>query len=115
MQISCLEARKCIYEYLNGSLGEQRLRDFLDHIEECPECMEELRITHMVYSGAARLDSSEKEPLDLERDFHKSIERSRTMLMGRSGLRIARYAVETAAFWGLLTSFLLFLRIYFIG
>ncbi|NWO21524.1 zf-HC2 domain-containing protein [Oribacterium sp. oral taxon 102] len=115
MQMNCLEARKCIYHYLNGDLGEEKLRSFLQHLTECPECMEELRITHMVYSGVAKLDSSTDDPLDLERDFRRSLEQSRFLLLRRTGLRITCYAVETAAFWSLLLSLLLYLRLYFIG
>ncbi|MFC2734711.1 MAG: anti-sigma factor family protein, partial [Oribacterium sp.] len=49
--MNCLEARKCMYDYLNRDLDERTLRDFLSHLEDCPECMEELKITHMVYTG----------------------------------------------------------------
>lgn len=113
--MNCLEARKYMYDYLNRNLEERKLRDFLRHLEECPDCMEELRITHMVYSGVASLDKGNEEPLNLEREFRKSLEQSRFLLFRRTGLRILKYSVETAAFWSLLISLLLYLRITLIG
>lgn len=67
--INCLLARKRIYAYLNDDLSDTELREFMEHVENCPECMEELKITHMVYTGAKSLDDAESGTLDFETSF----------------------------------------------
>ncbi len=112
--MTCLEARKCIYDYLNHNLEDERLRGFLAHLEECPDCMEELRITHMVYSGVAKLDNDD-DNLNLDREFRRTLERSRMHLLRLTGLRIARYSMDTAVFWALLFMLIMQLRRWMIG
>ncbi len=113
--MNCLEARKCMYDYLNGNLDELKLRGFLDHLEECSECMEELRITHMVYSGVAKLDDGSDDNMDLDREFRRNLEQSRFKLWKRTGLYITKYSVETAAFWSLIFILILYVRIRIFG
>ena len=47
--MNCLEARKYIYDFVQKNWEEEMVEDFLKHLHSCPECQEELRITHMVY------------------------------------------------------------------
>ena len=104
--MNCLEARKCMYDYLNRDLDERTLRDFLSHLEDCPECMEELKITHMVYTGVEKLEN-EDDDLNLDRAFRKSLEQSRFHLIRLSMLTTGRYAADTAVFWSLVLALLL--------
>ena len=64
--MTCLDARKKIYDYLNNKLTDVELKDFIDHVNGCDECMDELRITHMVYRGAAELDSDADTNLNID-------------------------------------------------
>ena len=115
MIMTCLEARKCIYAYLNNKLNDRELHDFLQHIEECPECKEELRITHMVYSGVAKLDSDTESSMNFDESFRKSLEQSKMHLFLMTVLRNIRYAIDTCAFWGIMIALALQIRIWLIG
>ena len=47
--MSCLEAQQQISRFLQKQLSDEQLELFLDHVEYCPECMEELEIHHLIY------------------------------------------------------------------
>ncbi len=109
--MSCLEARKCIYDFLNHSLDDGRMEDFLNHVEKCGDCMEELQITHMIYSGAARLDSGD-DSLDLSKEFRKTLEQARFHLIREMFWKVGRYSMDTAAFWAVLFVLIMQIRIW---
>ena len=50
--INCLLARKRIYAYLNDDLSDTELREFMEHVENCPECMEEVQNHWMMQKAA---------------------------------------------------------------
>ena len=49
--MKCKEAEKEIPSFLNDELDGRDLAEFVDHIEDCPECMEELSIQFLVAEG----------------------------------------------------------------
>ena len=83
--MTCLEARKCIYDYLNNKLSDEKLQEFMEHISECDECMEELRITHMVYSGVQKLDAVDDSNLNIDGSFRRQLMDTNTFPMTPSG------------------------------
>ncbi len=54
--MNCKEAEKTIPSFLNDELDGDDLADFLEHIEECPECKEELSIQFLVSEGLEQLE-----------------------------------------------------------
>jgi hypothetical protein len=113
--MTCLEARKRIYDYLNNRISDQELKQFLDHVENCHECMEELRITYMVYSGVAKLDSDDDSSLNIDGTFKKNLLESRFYLFRIAARKTIRIMVDTAIFWAFLITLILQLRIWFWG
>lgn len=105
--MTCLEARKNIFDYLNSSLDDHTLREFLRHIDSCPDCMEELRVTEMVYSGVRKLDEEDFQNMDFEREFRRLLEESRFHLRMVTGRHILASVVDTLAFWSLVTALVL--------
>ena len=55
--MTCKEIEKIIPSFLNDDLDTDDLREFMDHIVNCEECMEELSIQFLVLEGMARLES----------------------------------------------------------
>lgn len=113
--MTCLEARKRIYDYLNNRLSDQELKEFLNHVESCHECMEELRITHMVYSGVASLDSDDDEGLNIDGIFRKNLQESKFYLFRLATRKVIRITIDTAIFWSILVTFILQVRIWIFG
>ena len=40
--MTCREAERLVMPYINGSITDEELREFLKHIEGCEDCREEL-------------------------------------------------------------------------
>ena len=49
--MNCQEAERLVTPYIHGELDEDTLEKFLEHIETCENCQEELEIYFTVDSG----------------------------------------------------------------
>ena len=54
--MDCKEAEKKIPLFLDDELDGRELAEFVEHIEGCPECMEELSIQFLVTEGMEQLE-----------------------------------------------------------
>ena len=108
--MNCLEARKYIYDFVQGNWEEDRIEDFIRHIETCPDCKEELRVTHMIYHGFRSLEG--KEDLQVERSYQKMKEEAGHFLRLGHCFSAMRLASETLVFWSLSFSLLYFISGY---
>lgn len=54
--MNCKEAEKTIPSFLNDELDGDDLAEFVEHIEGCPECKEELSIQFLVAEGLEQLE-----------------------------------------------------------
>lgn len=67
--MTCKDADKHIQQFLDDDLDNRELADFLNHIESCPECKEELTIQFLVKVGMQRLEDGNTFNLKKELDF----------------------------------------------
>ena len=65
--MDCKEVQKNIAAFLNGDLHGKDAERFLNHIESCEECKEELSIQYLVREGTARLEGGGS--FDLSKDL----------------------------------------------
>lgn len=93
--MDCKEVQKNISCYLDGKLNTKQMMRFLDHVENCSDCMEELSIQYLVEEGTARLE--EGRGFDLNRELKKKIEDSREEIKRRRKLNMVLYAFEALA------------------
>lgn len=56
INMNCKEAEKKIPYFLQNELDERELAEFVEHIESCPECKEELSIQFLVAEGMGQLE-----------------------------------------------------------
>jgi len=54
--MNCKEAEKLIPSFLIRQLNKRELNQFLLHVEECPDCMEELTIQYLVMIGSSLIE-----------------------------------------------------------
>ena len=54
--MNCKETEKMIPLFLQDALEGKKLEEFVEHIEQCPECKEELSIQFLVAEGMERLE-----------------------------------------------------------
>lgn len=60
--MKCLEAQRLMQLFLEKKLEAPQLHDFVEHIESCPDCREELELNMAVYSTL--LNGKEKDRFD---------------------------------------------------
>ena len=54
--MNCKETEKLIPSFLVKQLNNRELNQFLLHVEQCPECMEELTIQYLVMIGSSLIE-----------------------------------------------------------
>lgn len=54
--MNCKEAEKRIPSFLQDDLDGSKLEEFVEHVENCSECKEELSIQFLVTEGLERLE-----------------------------------------------------------
>ena len=97
--MDCKEFRGLIRAFLDDSLDEFRLAEFLDHYDECEDCRDELRIQYLIYEGLERLESGDT--FDVDRDLSDMMGLQRKRLRARNAVKktaIASEIIMVAAF-----------------
>ena len=94
--MNCKEAEKMIPAFLVKQLNNRDLIRFLMHIEDCPECMEELTIQYLVMIGTSLIEEGKSFNLrralnDLLLDAWKTVQKWKILVF-------ASYIVELITF-----------------
>lgn len=90
--MNCKEVEKMIPLFLEDDLDTEDLREFLEHIEKCNECKEELSIQFLVSEGLSRLESGNA--FNLQRELKLQTENAEHNLKNRESMRFFLYALE---------------------
>ncbi|MGN0372209.1 MAG: anti-sigma factor family protein [Enterocloster sp.] len=109
--MTCREAERLVMPYINGSITDEELEEFLEHIDSCENCLEELEIYFTVDVGIRQLDEGTG-TYNIKGALETALELSRQRIHTIHLLRTARYAVNTLCFWSLLMMLILQLRIW---
>ena len=68
--MTCREAERLVMPYINGSITDEELKEFLKHIETCEDCREELEIYYTLIVGMHQVDNNQ----ELSQNFAKDLE-----------------------------------------
>lgn len=93
--MDCKEVQKNIAAFLDEELDGKSAGKFLNHIEECPECKEELSIQYLVREGMVRLE--EGGSFDLSKDLNKLVDESYKKIKNKRIAAICIYSLEFLA------------------
>ena len=103
--MKCKEAEKLIPLFLDDELEDEDLREFMDHVEKCEECKEELTIQFLVLEGVARLETGNV--FDLQKELKIRLDDADHGMKSRENMRWVLYALEGLVGVALLTLILL--------
>ncbi len=96
--MDCKQAEKIIPSFLRKDLEGRKLAQFVEHIEDCPECREELSIQFLVTEGMEKLE--EGNSFNLQEELHERMEEARKHIrinqMLKNTLRWLELAVTAA-------------------
>ena len=75
--MNCQTAESMVNRYIEHDLSVDELEDFLEHVENCPSCYDELETYFIVHAAMQQLDEKQEDTvLDfkelLEEDIRKS-------------------------------------------
>ena len=93
--MDCKEVQKNIAAFLNGDLHGKDAERFLNHIEGCEECKEELSIQYLVREGTARLEGGGS--FDLSKDLDVLIADSYLAIKKSRRAAVIIYSLEFIA------------------
>ena len=90
--MTCKEAEKLIPLFLKDELDTDDLREFMEHVDKCEECTEELSIQFLVLEGMARLEYGNV--FDLQNELKTRMEEAGHILKLRESMQWLLYALE---------------------
>ena len=103
--MTCREAERLVTPYIQDKLSGDELEAFLEHLEHCRNCQEELEIYFMVDVGLKQLDTGSGA---LQKRIAESYARVRRMWRFRK----MEYAVNTLGVMAVLVTVMLQVRIW---
>ena len=109
--MTCKEAQRLVIPYIRHQLDEETMEAFLDHIDGCEECREELEIYFTVDVGIRQLDEGTG-TYNIKGALENALALSRQRIHSLHLLKAARYAVNTLCFWSVLAVLIIQVRIW---
>lgn len=95
--MECKEAQILVKKYISGNIDEKELAAFLEHIEHCPECYEELEINYIIYSALLQLDNNPDISYNIKKMLLDEIEESQEYIKNRKSFYKLKAALFIAA------------------
>ncbi len=110
--MTCKEAENLVIPYIRHELeDDQLMEEFLDHIDSCENCKEELEIYYTVEAGIRQLDSDTGN-YNIKGDMEEDLLASRQKLYSIHMVDVARYAADTLLLISLIVMIALQCRIW---
>lgn len=89
--MNCVDTEPYIQLFVDDKLTGARLREFLNHIEACPECYEEMEINYLIKEALSRLEDGKT--FDLRTELVQKLECSKRCLRLHEKLVLFRQVV----------------------
>ena len=104
--MNCQTAESMVNRYIEHDLSVNELEDFLNHVENCPSCYDELETYFIVHAAMQQLEEeSRNATFDLRELLEEDIRKSRRYIRRRK----IRRAIAAAAFCVLIAALVIFL------
>lgn len=87
--MDCQEAQEKMMDFVRCRMEDDELEAFLEHIDTCRECYEELQIDYCVYEGIKMLDEESKDSFNIQQELDNYIRQSKDKLHRKRRFRKA--------------------------
>lgn len=81
--MNCKEVQLLLQPYIEGHLPEEKLPDFLAHIEECPKCREDLKVFYAIFTAINQLNQGDNFSDDYSFEINEKLTKDRNRLIKR--------------------------------
>ena len=95
--MNCIEARRMVTPFVDRELTDKETEQFLEHIESCSDCRDELDIYFTVYHALNSLDSGAHHEFNFKIMLEEDIREAKRGVMRRKALRAIRGIMLVAA------------------
>ena len=92
--MECSTAESMVNRYIDRSLKEEELEEFLEHVTSCSSCYDELETYFIVHEAIQQLDDEGESMMDLQHLLEQDLKKSRRICLT---WKITRWLVLTAA------------------
>lgn len=80
--MNCQTAESMVNRYIEHDLSVDELEDFLEHVENCPSCYDELETYFIVHAAMQQLDEQSRDStLDLRELLEEDIRKSKHYIL----------------------------------
>ncbi len=86
--MTCDRAQKLITPFINDELDNEELEDFINHVNTCSECYEELEVYYTLLTAMKQLDDEERISDDFKLQLSTKLERAEEKIIHK---RFSRY------------------------
>ncbi len=105
--MTCKDAEKLIPLFIKDELNYRELEQFIDHIEECSECKEEMAIQFLVTEGMVHLEDGSA--FDLSASLKSLVDSSKARIKFHKGMQCLGIGLEIAALIAIIAVILIIL------
>ena len=106
--MNCQTAESMVNRYIEHDLSVDELEDFLEHVENCPSCYDDLETYFIVHAAMQQLDEKQEDTvLDFKELLEEDIRKSRRYIRKKKFHR-AIAAVAVCVLIAALVVFLVF-------
>lgn len=88
--MDCRTAQQKIMAYIQRQLNDRELEDFIEHIQNCPTCSEELEVYFTIYYALEKLDQDEQGSYNMQELLEKDLEQAKRKVQKRIVLKFYR-------------------------
>ncbi len=85
--MECFEVDTKIISYLDHSLKDEELQEFLAHLEQCPSCRGEVELLFTLMEGLNQMDEEEIQISDFHAAFQERRQQQMKDVVGRKKVR----------------------------
>ncbi|MCM1262570.1 MAG: zf-HC2 domain-containing protein [Butyrivibrio sp.] len=103
--MNCKETEKMIPTFLQDDLSNRELKEFIEHINDCPECTEELSIQFLVSEGLERLEAGNN--FNLQHALESRVKSAEHEIKINKGLKYTLICLEAAVAAAIIIAFVI--------
>lgn len=88
--MDCRTVQQKIMPYIERKLSDSELEEFLDHVQHCSVCSEELEVYFTIYYALQKLDSDDTDSFDMQEILKNDMEKMQMKLQKNESVRFLK-------------------------
>ena len=89
-EMDCRTVQQKIMPYIERRLSDAELEEFLDHVQHCASCREELEVYFTIYYALQKLDSDDTDSFDMKEILRNDMEKMQMQLQKNESVRFMK-------------------------